>query len=278
MYDSSSDEFDADMYDSDVNSAYDMICACIIDDEGEEYELIDEDDEDSKNTNDTSDTFMLPSQQLQELSISNHNEQIEQKEASDTTRVLTDESAEMRLDVKTETNQVINQEIQLKEKKSSENIFVKSESTNRVQRMRPKREVKGKSEEREVRIPHKMTLRKDVSRPKTEIKNDNKIQVIRRRRIKRRRVQTVFDSDDEEGIRIQMERIKKAQKRKWNPKATMNTINRLTDRDIDEIDTDDLVEQTEQLPPLIIPDILKESVIKKKKKLKKKSKNKTRRR
>ncbi|CEG77725.1 hypothetical protein RMATCC62417_12426 [Rhizopus microsporus] len=275
MYDSSSDEFDADMYDSDVSSAYEMIRACIIDDEGEEYELIDEDDEDSKNTNDTSDTFMLPSQQLQELSISNHNQQIEQEEKSDTTQVLTGESTEMTHDVKTEANQAINQEIQLKEKKNSENIHVKSESATRVQRMRPKREVKVKSEEREVRIPRKMTLRKDVSRPKTETKNDNKIQVIRRRKIKRRKMQTVFDSDDEEGIRIQMERIKKAQKRKWNPKATMNTISRLTDRDMDEIDTDDLMEQTEQLPPLIIPDILKESVIKKKKKLKK---SKTRRR
>lgn len=275
MYDSSSDEFDADMYDSDVSSAYEMIRACIIDDEGEEYELIDEDDEDSKNTNDTSDTFMLPSQQLQELSISNHNQQIEQEEKSDTTQVLTDESTEMTHDVKPEANQAINQEIQLKEKENSENIHVKSENATRVQRMRPKREVKVKSEEREVRIPRKMTLRKDVSRPKTETKNDNKIQVIRRRKIKRRKMQTVFDSDDEEGIRIQMERIKKAQKRKWNPKATMNTINRLTDRDMDEIDTDDLMEQTEQLPPLIIPDILKESVIKKKKKLKK---SKTRRR
>ncbi|CEI93740.1 hypothetical protein RMCBS344292_07968 [Rhizopus microsporus] len=275
MYDSSSDEFDADMYDSDVSSAYEMIRACIIDDEGEEYELIDEDDEDRKNTNDTSDTFMLPSQQLQELSISNHNQQIEQEEKSDTTQVLTGESTEMTHGVKTEANQAINQEIQLKEKKNSENIHVKSESATRVQRMRPKREVKVKSEEREVRIPRKMTLRKDVSRPKTETKNNNKIQVIRRRKIKRRKVQTVFDSDDEEGIRIQMERIKKAQKRKWNPKATMNTISRLTDRDMDEIDTDDLMEQTEQLPPLIIPDILKESVIKKKKKLKK---SKTRRR
>lgn len=275
MYDSSSDEFDADMYDSDVSSAYEMIRACIIDDEGEEYELIDEDDEDSKNTNDTSDTFMLPSQQLQELSISNHNQQIEQEEKSDTTQVLTGESTEMTHGVKTEANQAINQEIQLKEKKNLENIHVKSESATRVQRMRPKREVKVKSEEREVRILRKMTLRKDVSRPKTETKNNNKIQVIRRRKIKRRKVQTVFDSDDEEGIRIQMERIKKAQKRKWNPKATMNTISRLTDRDMDEIDTDDLMEQTEQLPPLIIPDILKESVIKKKKKLKK---SKTRRR
>ncbi|CEI86885.1 hypothetical protein RMCBS344292_01310 [Rhizopus microsporus] len=277
MYDSSSDEFDADMYDSDVSSAYEMIRACIIDDEGEEYELIDEDDEDSKNTNDTSNTFMLPSQQLQELSISNHNEQIEQEEKSNMTRVMTDESIEMTHDVKTEANQAINQEIQLKEKKSPENTYVKSESTTKVQRMRPKREAKVKSEEREIRIPRKMTLRKDVSRLKTETKNDNKIQVIKRRKIKRRKVQTVFDSDDEEGIRIQMERIKKAQKRKWNPKVTINTIKRLTDRDMDEIDTDDLMEQTEQLPPLIIPDILKESVIKKKKKLKK-SKNKTRRR
>lgn len=275
MYDSSSDEFDADMYDSDVSSAYEMIRACIIDDEGEEYELIDEDDEDRKNTNDTSDTFMLPSQQLQELSISNHNQQIEQEEKSDTTQVLTGESTEMTHGVKTEANQAINQEIQLKEKKSPENTYVKSESTTKVQRMRPKREAKVKSEEREIRIPRKMTLRKDVSRLKTETKNDNKIQVIKRRKIKRRKVQTVFDSDDEEGIRIQMERIKKAQKRKWNPKVTINTIKRLTDRDMDEIDTDDLMEQTEQLPPLIIPDILKESVIKKKKKLKK---SKTRRR
>jgi hypothetical protein len=66
----------------------------------------------------------------------------------------------------------------------------------------------------------------------------------KRQRKVRKRLKTVFDSDDEEGIRIQQER-RKVVKKKWNPKSTMNTIRSLNSQEVDEIDTDDLLEQVD---------------------------------
>lgn len=142
-----SDESDTQYDDSDLESAYDMMHDFTIDDEGEEYELIDDDDDDV-------------------ISPSNHKQV-----------VLID------------SNQ-------------------------------------GMDEIKELQIAQKQT---------PERKRQRKV---------RKRLQTVFDSDDEEGIRIQQER-RKVVKKKWNSKSTMNTIRSLNSQEVDEIDTDDLLEQVD---------------------------------